>query len=130
MTPEDRIAALIEQGTPGPWEHHYGTLTVAGSEGEEFVAGPGSWSGDKNGRALIESNTALIVATVNAAPAALAVIRCARGIAQFDLHATQHIDGLQHDGHDLRAIHVEDCAEMIAAIDLLAASLAAWDGAS
>jgi len=35
----------------------------------------------------------------------------------FDFHATQHIDGLTHDGHALRAIHVEDVDSIIVAFN-------------
>lgn len=35
----------------------------------------------------------------------------------FDFHATQHIVGLQHDGHDLRAIHREDVDTIIEAFN-------------
>ncbi len=32
---------------------------------------------------------------------------------RYDLHALQHIAGLTHDGHDLRAIHAEDVDALI-----------------
>ncbi len=34
--------------------------------------------------------------------------------AAFDFHATQHIDGLEHDGHALRVIHIEDVDAILA----------------
>jgi hypothetical protein len=59
-----------------------------------------------------------------------ALLATVREGLRFDFHATQHIAGLQHDGHDLRAIHTEDVDAIIAAfnaarpaLDSLAAEL-------
>lgn len=41
-----------------------------------------------------------------------AVRECLTEFCAFDWHATQHIAGLQHDGHDLRAIHAEDIEKL------------------
>lgn len=61
-----------------------------------------------------------------AAEARVAELEAAlRPLLAFDFHATQHIAGLEHDGHALRALHVEDVEAIIAAQDDARSALSA-----